>query len=432
MPAAISYTNPNSPDRMDDFSMQPERRERSNQYKKAEKYYKRNQKKFLDNKPGEPDDNVVMNNTRVAVDRTLSMLLPAMPQLELDPLNVDPTFEELWLAELWRENGGIFKMTEVAQNGAFVGHCYVRIKKPLPGKTMPRIINLNPESMITFWRSGDIEDVLWHEQYWTEGANEFIIDYVKLPSGFWHIYQYFRSGSTWELLVDESWDSYYPPVIDWKHLPNANNYYGLGECDNLDLDDMLNLLTSEAARITRYHASPKTVGLGIEPDDIKPTAIDGLWTTAATKNEADIYNLEMSAPAAAFVEALLSRLYDAKMSENRVVVLRGDIKDFQRVTNPGIRTVFMDMLSKNHLLHMSYGKAIQEICMSAAFIANVRIPKVPTLVWSDPLPTDDKELADIAEKELAMGVVSRSIVAQKRGYNYKEVLQQLGQEQTPD
>lgn len=421
MPSASKYTGPNETSR--EIVYNQERRARAEHYMRVKQYYIGEQRKYLDVKPGEPDDNITLNTTRVAIDRTLSLLFPSMPKLEIDPLNPDLTDEELWLSRFWAQNKGIFKLTEIAQNGAFSGQYYVRVKEPMAGGSVPRIINLNPVSMTSYWNGEDIEDVLWHEQFWSSQNKEFLLDYVKdQTTGFWRIYYYTREfGGAWTLQSEEAWNSVYGPIVTGPHMPLANSFYGLSEGQNLHLDDKLNLITSEAARITRYHGSPKTVGLGIEASDIQETSIDGLWTTATPKTEADIYNLEMKAPASEFVQSLLTRIRDAKLEENRVVVLRGDIKDFQRVTNAGIRTVFMDMLAKNALLRESYGQAIQRISMAAAYVAGVTLPTVPDVVWPDPLPSDDAELVATAQKELEMGIASKTQIAAKRGYNFKEV-----------
>lgn len=440
MPEALAYIPPGDLKRANTFAAaatgNEEKRTRRERFIAVRDRYKGKYERYLDVKPGEPDDNIKINNVKIVIDRTSSMLFPAVPKFELAPDQPVKTDEENWLDDLWSEAGGVLKLTTMFHNGAFGGQVYVAIKKPLAGFDMPRIVNLDPLTMQTYWYPGDPEQVMWHEQYWSAGGMEYVNDYVRNPdTGLWNILMYRReAGGLWPDAPyrNEPWESIYGPIISWPHLPNANEFYGANEADNVALADSVNLTLSEAKRINRYHASPKTIALGIpEPDEINETAIDGLWSTAASKTEADIYNLEMAAPGQHFTEALLQRILDGYMAENRAVILRGDIKDFQRVTNPGIRTVFMDALSKNSLLQETYGRALQQISLSAAFLAKRPLSAKPRIVWPDPLPTDEESAVNVAKTELEMGIVSKSQVAAQRGYNFKEV-QKLLAEQEPD
>lgn len=422
MPGAYRYEDPNSQARKGSFEgygLDKERRTRQEAYRKAHNYYMGKQASFLDKKDGEPDDNVVINLFKISVDRTVSMLIPAMPKMEITPETMDETPDEKWLRDAWTENDALAFLHKVVLNGALSGHCYVRVIPPKGYFKYPRLQNISPTNVMTWWRSDDMDTVLWHEIYWDDGTEEHLLDFVfDNDIGSWKAYEYARQGSSnWEQINVMDWKHPYGPIIAWPHVPVPNNYYGLSEATNLALNDKVNLVMSENMRINRYHASPKTIAIGIEPDEIEVTAIDGLWSTAQEK--ANIYNLEMKSAAPAFSMGLIEKLTDAFMSEQRVVVLRGDVAEFQRVTNPGIRTVFMEMLAKNNLLRWQYGRAIQKITVAMGFAAGKSIP-TPDLIWADPLPSDDTELMNILEKEVAMGLVALPVASAKRGYDWKE------------
>lgn len=436
MPAALNYLDPNSKLR-DDVSgilSSSERRKRNGDYTTARDYYEGKHKRHLDKKEGEPDDNIIVNITRMAVDRTMSFLFPTMPILELDPEETEETAEEKWLRKAWEFNEGVVFLQDVALNGCLAGHSYVRVLPPEREGEFPQLVNVDPTSIITYWKADNIKKVMWHELYWfTEDGSghkiEYILDIINDENNDrWFLVQYSRmGGGQWEIDPENTqvWGFRWGPIVQWKHLPNPNRFYGKAETDHLDLNDKLNLIVSENARINRYHSSPKTIAIGIAPDEIKETAIDDLWSTENDK--AQVFNLEMKSDQA-FSQHLMAFLYDSYLAESRVVLLRGEVKDFQRVTNAGVRTVFMDMLSKNTVLRQQYGTAIQQISQRMLMLGGFGEDLVPDVIHIDPLPTDDKELVDIAAIERSMGIVSRQTVSEKRGYTWSDELKRQVEE----
>lgn len=424
MPSAMNYIPPNDKERASYIEgMSGEANEyvrRDALAKRSAKYYIGNMKRHLDVKDGEPDDNVVINNYRRAVDRTLAILFPTFPRLEYAPIEEGKTKSETWIEDAWSENDGLAFLIEVAMNGCYTGQCYVKVQPPAKEGSFPRLVNIAPSNVVTYWRAEDPKTVFWHSVKWGDDRTKRLQDFIYDPgTETWRIKEYEKSGaSPWtQTGEDIEWDYKYGPIISWSHLPFPNSYYGLPEVLNYHLIDSVNLVMSENMRINRYHASPKTVAIGIDPDEIQATSIDGLWTIA--ENDAQIMNLEMSAAAPQFSMGLADRLEKSFMSEQRVVILEGGVKDFQRVTNPGIRTVFMEMIAKNSILRWNYGQAIIHISAAMSYAAGNKYG-APDIIWPDPLPRDDKELAEIAKMELVdMKIASHATVGAKRGYNVK-------------
>jgi hypothetical protein len=428
MPSAMKYLPPTDPTR-DDFVApgRSERQERSTLYNAVRNYYEGNQKKHLRKKENEPDDNVVVNLIKLTVDRTVSHLFPSLPRFELDPDTSEETPDETWIRRAWETNGGVLFLSSLAQNGSFAGHNYVRILPPDIDHPNGRLVNIDPTQIISFWRADDIDKVVWYEQFWKHGDNTYIIDFVNRDT-FWEIIEYENAGGGWKKTATTLWNQAHGPIVDWKHLPNPNRYYGSGEVSSLSVQDTVNLLYSEMARIVRYHASPKTVAIGVEATEIKPTAIDEMWTIA--QENASIINLEMQSELQAS-QALVTELQEHYLAVSRVVLLRGEVKDFQRVTNTGVRTVFLDMTAKNNLLVASYRDAIRRISQRLALVGLGRVLD-PEVIFPDPLPTDRKETIDSLAIERAMKIVSRETASTKAGYHWPtELKKQEKEEENP-
>jgi len=424
MPAIEKYYPPGTQNRITATGLEGDKAVRGRWYDQVRSYYDGEMTKYLDVKEGEPDDNVVINKVKQSVDRTVAFLAPAFPDLEVSPDITDITPVEQWLSDMWLDNGGIALLQDMAYVGALSGDNYVRIMPadPSQGDEFPQILLLDPKSIQTFWLSSNIKRVVFHELEWQEIKNniteDHLIDFINNGTS-WTIIEYVNGlgVANWHEVDRVEWPSTLPPIIHWKHLPNPRNYYGNAEFTKaqLELNDKINLIGSENNRINRYHASPKTVATGTSAEEIQETAIDEMW--AVENADAKIYNLEMQSDLGASI-AQFNMLSQEFLAESRVVILQGTVKDFQRVTNAGVRTVFIDPLSKNAILRWNYGKAIQLISQVAAFVAGKGQDIKPIVGFVDPLPTDQTETANVAALERQMNLVSRETLSTKRGYTW--------------
>lgn len=430
MPAVDQYYPPGTPGRRNlQLEVDKERRHRKEKYERAKRYLAGQHRDQLNNKPEEPDDNTVINVIRQTVDREVSFLFPSFPHLELEPDEIDDTPDEKWLMKAWEENGGLAFLHELAQVGALAGHNHVRVLPPRSDNSMPRLVILNPAHVVSFWKIDDIKQVVWHEIAWSMGGINTIIDVVFDENlNEWFVFEYQQRGGTpWELVERDEWPSEFGPVVQWKHLPNPHEFYGKGsaEAEDIRLQDAINLIFSEMMRINRYHASPRTIAIGVHADDILPASIDDMW--AIENPDVDIKNLEMVSQLSAAFE-LANFLYETYLTQQRVVIIRGEVKDFQRVTNSGVKTVFMDNIAKRTILAVLYGMAITNISHRMSVAAGRTPELAPVVKHAEPLPLDEKEQVDINSIELASNVISHEEVMLKRGRNPKETLERMRRE----
>lgn len=452
MPAVTYYVDPNDKLRTNVWTIDNELNIRTDAFKKARKYYDGKHKPHLDIKDNEPDDNTVINVVKEAVDRTVTFLFPAMPKLELMPSETEETPDEEWLRDVWEANGGIALLHEIGLTGALSGHNFVRIMPP-DGEDhdYPRIGILDPTQVTAYWYAPDKKKVVWYEVKWAIDKTDYVIDFINtkymnaseadIVRSFmpvsednlvpeltqWMIVEYSKqSGQRWEIRAVDTWPAPFAPIVSWPHMPTPGAYYGTGECTHMELNDNINLIASQINRIIRYHASPKTVGTGIAAGKLDQVGEDTFWTTP--NENAKIFNLEMKSDLGSTRDHL-QYLKDEYLSQSRVVILKGDVKDFQRVTNAGVRTVFIDMLSKNIILRWLYGVGIQQISRRLMFVAGKPV-LTPDVVHADPLPVDSVEEVNNYAIERNMGVVSRQTVSSKRGYNWTDEYQKMQQEQS--
>lgn len=376
MPPALAYA-PDDPALRE--AADSELRARRAAYGRAHDYYNGLHKRHLQAQGEAGDDNVVINLVRQAIDRTVSLLMPRFPTLEL------PTQPEraAALEALWAANGGARFLAKVAKQGCLSGHVFVRALPPKAPDSAPRLIALNPANVIAFWRADDYEEVLWYEVHWSHGRLSYRQEVVRAESA-WLIHTWREDGGGWERLETGIWAYPLPPIISWQHQAAPNGFYGQAEIGNFALNDRVNKLMSDVARILRYHAAPRTVGIGFEARDLAPTAINTLWTIP--KADAKVFNLEMQTDLASSLNAV-TFLTRAFLAEQRVVVLDGTVADWRHITNLGVRTLYMDALFKTEELRRNYeigvialSQALRMLAGEADFTAPIRV------TWADPLP----------------------------------------------
>jgi hypothetical protein len=458
MPAALQYYPPTEEGRKNlQQAVQLERQRRESRYKTALKYYMGEQPDQLTVEEDEPDHNTMINMVRMAADRTVSFVFPDIPKVKIDPKAIELTEDEKWIKAFLEANGGLPFLAKWALRGFLAGHTFLRVKDAKP---YPKLLLLDPLAVSVFWRADDVSDVFWYEnRYWV--GNQLVIqDYVRtdepdaLGQNTWRIYTYqskenprlaqyteqrpsnqrtydtnFSALDSYNNFNGEAWDvvgsksgavhgSSIPPIIDAGHLPHPDDYYGLGEgYDNTRLQDDINRLASEINRIITLNSDPTDVITGADVDDVVP--VDGVGSNVMTiaNTAAKVARLEMKSDLSPINEMLQKRV-ETFLALSRVVLLKGEAKDLQRVTNASVRTLFLDALAKNKLLQASYGSALVSACRLALEMSKkVILDENPYIEFGSPLPVDETEIANVNAIQVNMGARSLQTAAVKIGDN---------------
>ena len=426
MPAAMEYAP-------EDASL----REAANKELKARredcahawKYYRGDHRRHLRQDRDGTDDNVVINLWKQAIDREVTFLFPAMVGLELD--ESQDTEAERWLRLAWEANKGTRLLRQLGKFGAVCGHVFAKLMLD-ERSAYPRVVALDPANVLCWWRADDYERVLWYEIRWSVGTTEYRQDIVDMGDGGWKLIQYAQvrgvggQAGKWEAVAEESWAYPLGPIVDWPHVAMPGNYYGSNESALLRLNDKVNKVASDISRILRFHASPKTVGTGFDAEKVTETAVENFWVV--NNENAKIYNLEMASDLVSsmnYLEALTAGF----MAEKRSVILKGAAADFQRVTNMGVRTIFMDALAKVAELRLQYEPGVVAISQRLRMLGGFYDFDAPIVTaWPDPLPHDPNETVSVLEREMGMGIVSKETAARERGRNWKVEQERIAEE----
>lgn len=434
MPAAIEYVPPTDKSRNTfNGAISKERQRRKEQYETALRYYLGRPDSQVKFDPDDVDydpamDNTTVNLTKMAADRTVSFLFPEVPEFQTDPQSIEDTSEETWIKDVFiPENGGLATFNKLALRGFLAGHAFVWMKASKP---TPRIVVLQPLSVTVFWRADDVADVLWYEMRYIAQNRLFIRDFVKNDAdGTWTIYEYestpnkrtlpekvleqltaqggqlsewnldgINFGGSFKAKGSYKHPSTIPPIIDIAHLPHPDDYYGQGEFTQKDLQDIINQMMAVRNRIVRENSDPVDV-VDADLDDIEDKG-----SIIAIPKGSKVTRLQLSSDLVA-INATINDLVEKYLAVQRVVILKGEAKDLQRVTNAAVRTLFLDALAKNEILKATYGFALIRIIKLALIMAygngvtditvNPETLKVSVL-FGEPLPKDMTEIANVS------------------------------------
>lgn len=449
MPAVLRYVSPLEHGR-NHFQAQVvvERTERQRSYKEGLKYYlgKHDDAMVYDPDEDPVDDNVTINLVKMTAERTATFLFSKIPVVELDNTSVEPTEEEEWVVKFIDANGGLALLNKWVLRGFLSGHSFIQLKPPRKKNqrdTYPRISLLDPLSVTIYWNAEDVDEVFWYEVRALVGKQVHIYDYVhNLEKDTWTIYHYqsvARDKGQLDTIVetvaqqvyedyvgaidrtlfgDDGWklvareehpDVGIPPIIETPHLPHPTGRYGQHEVGLKDLQDTINLIASLRTAVSRESGEPVDVILGAGVADVENK--NNIWVVDSPN--ASVVRLQLKGDLVS-LSSTLAQLIETYLAISRVVLLKGEAKDLQRVTNAAVRTLFLDQIAKNQVLQASYGSSFKLIIQLGLKMSGLKTAGEdfdPKIKFANPLPTDFTELANQLQIITNIGAISKRTVA---------------------
>lgn len=407
---------------------------------KSKKYYEGDQAQPLKLKPGQANDNLIINWIGLAINRSTSMLVGG--GVDFTCPNDTEGVRAGWLANAWKANKKGILLHRTALDGEVFGTWYIKILpegKEMDGETFPRLVLLDPQLMAIETDPMDLEQV---ERYVFEMKidgedravrevtrradsdgeiirNEFNLE-EPAPSGSWIVQKFESRGQNaeWILVSSKVWPYPFPPIIHCQNLPSIHSVYGVdGLSGGTDSQDKFNFVMSNILKIIRYHAHPKTWGKGIKSQSEKVSwGADEM--VKFSDPEALIANLEMQSDLGSSRAVAFQDLKQSIFELARVVDIASLKDKIGALTNFALRVIYSDALSKNSTRRELYGDALEELNRRMFIVAGIEDGS-NAVVWGPDLPQDEKEDAALILQDLQAAIVSKETAATKRGYQWK-------------
>lgn len=441
MPAILPFYDVNDKD-VNDLGTK-ENQERQEHIARRWAYYDGDHLKPLKVPAGKRDDNVILNLCGRAIDKTTEFI-GAPTRFEIDGgAEIEPGVngqlaeqtapDQLTLDSIWKR---CKEWTpEVLTSGQISGHVFTRIHENEDAEWTYSL--LDPRTMTVFWNAGIMRTPLFYRMEWTIGKQAFRQDTVPVwltqndrvnpwvlgdqrrdgstsprPEG-WLIIEYEQNQrKDWVEITRDTWEFPFAPIVDWANWRRPHSYYGVSSLTNPGLNDSINFVASNTARIIKYHAHPKTIGVGVDPEKIIPTPVDGFYSVP---EGADVKNLEMQSDLASSMN-MLNLLKGEFFASQRVIDIATVQDKLGQITNFGVRMMFSDMLSMTDEMRKRYGGyGLAETLRRLLWVQGVELTERPKPTWDDPLPVNRLELLQAAKIEKEIGTASTQTLQKDLG-----------------
>lgn len=415
------------------FSLDDDQRARVARYQLLWKYYHGHHKQHLKRRMTKegfgPDDNVTVNISRRVVNKGTSFLFGKPIEWELQEGEQTPEeqlLDDIWQSRQWRQAF----LQEVALNGSVTGDFYFQILPPTAGmafvgerlpldmprtpQQMPRIVNVDPAIVFPRWNPDDVTDVWAWELRWRTGQEvKRTIHSLRDDGVSWETWVERLERGRWLIDVPpERWPWPWPMLIHGKNLPNPNEFHGLSDLEDADLNDKINLVASNINRITRIFAHPIIWGRMLGDAEF----MDSSQMILSQRPEAMMGALELAKDLGSSQEYLkFLRTMFAEITQ----VPENDPDRLGMGAQSGfaLRILFGDLLDKTDTKRNLYGMALVELNRRLLDMMGMGPDNIVTLHWKDPLPVDERSEVAAAQFDLGENLASRETMQRKRGYD---------------
>lgn len=384
------------------------------------------QRAQLNVKPGQFDDNLVLNFMGLIANRITSQVIGGGVKLDFE--GEDETKQEAWVKACLDANHQeiLFHRAEMAATEAGTGYFDLSsgVAFDREANAYPRITLLDPAFVTIETLPEDFEIVLRYiVKYKVNGpdgkerARKRVIEHLD---NSWEIIDYHSDtydGARWVEDSRTPWAFEFAPILHWQNLPSVDNVYGEPDIspDLMRLQDRVNFVASNLSKIIRIYAHPKMYSINAEFEKLD-VGIDQIIKLVG--DNADLRQLPQLGDLIGSMDYL--RLLRQSMFDRARVIDIDSMQDkLGALTNFGLKVLYQDNLNLVKTKRELFGDAIEELVIRLQTIANMQ-PVVAECVWPDFLPVNEAEVSAAYQGDLNMGIVSKQTIADKRGYDWEK------------
>ena len=412
---------------------------------RAKEYREGMQDKQLDVKPMQADDNIIVNFSRLIIDRSVASIVGDGVIFDL-PGDAESAEQE-HIDGVWALNKKevLLKMLLIAAADGGTGF-YKIIPDGIigkDGKVYPRIVNLNPEYV-------SIET----DQFDKDMVTAYVIQYMFMVGDKPKIYRETHSleisegenaPSTWRVLAevftpgvktpDSSeelpWEYDFPAVGHWQNLANPYSIYGKKELtdDVIELQNKINYTASNISKVIRYYGHPQRYikgggGFNRDKNGQIETGPDKMPILGANTTIEQLSSVERLDSAMEFYTSLRQAFFDIE----RTVDIDSIQDKLGSLTNFGLRVLYSDAIQKINEKRLLFGEALKEINERLLIIGGFGNTDPGLVIWPDPLPVNESEEIQVLKQEIELGIVSKETASTERGRDWMDEEEKIAAE----
>lgn len=398
------------------------------------KYYDGDQFLWLKKDPGATrDDNITLNLCGRSVDKTVEFIGKPEDFSVAGTENVDERVEsrglnsEVVAMPAQQALDALYEqyeceVTEIIQDNLIAGHSFLKLHLDADGQ--PAMTLLDARYVTVFWDQMNYKRVLFYRLQWAHGdisyRQDIIPDWLLMPPAEddltmpvaenWIIidFKQDRGSSDWKTIRQEVWAHPFAPIVDWPHKRRPHQYYGVSFLHNsIQLNDAVNFVASNAARMIKHDAHRKAFAFGFQVSD--ENAVGGVWDDLPTDGRIEFSPTDNTI--ASSLDFLM--LLKGEFFANQRVLDQSNVKDkVGALTNFGVRMLFSDMLEMSDEIREAVGGGLAKAFQYLLAVGGTVLDKPPTAEWPEPLPVNRLEQLQAAKIESELGTTSQTTLAE--------------------
>jgi hypothetical protein len=390
--------------------------------------------------------NTIVNLCAQGINKAVAFFLaPDVPTIMLPgetPQPGDESPAQQALTAFWDAIGLDDFLHNIGLAGFVSGHTFVKLLDVDP---LPRAALLDARYVTAMWGAHDVSRPLWYRLQWEykeldevrrqdvvpawilpDAPEDEMGRKIPDPEAPWVILEYIQRSNArdrWEEVGRDMWEYPFPPIVQWKNAPLPHTFYGPSDLKHHHLNDQVNFIASNTARIIKFHAHPATFA-DFNLDNIEESAVDGLYEIPQDGN---VFNLEMKGDLRSSLE-MYALLRSAFFTEMRVVDWASQKDKVGQLTNFGLRVLYGDQLDLTNTKRGLYGKGLAEISRRALVMMGFADTDMPIVEWQDPIPNDRSEQVKAIAEEQQIGLTSDRTLVTDLGRDYDQEQKRMVQE----
>jgi hypothetical protein len=414
-----------------------EEQERLERYKLALAAYKGELPDPLKVKQGQPNDNVKVSKCRTIVDAGVSFLFGEDVVFNLDA-NKERTPAEQWLDNCWTANLKMVLLGKAGTNGGMFGHVFIKIVLDYEATApYPRLINLDPANVIVRWDDDDIEQVRRYIIQWKgidadsgkavskrqvisrqDNGSWLVVDYVR-PEG--------QQGGRWTEIDTVVWPYRWPPIIDGQNIPVPNEFWGEPDIpvDIINLNKSRNFNLSNWARIAKLQAHQRLWGKGFRADQVKMGPEDIFIIEAEQGMLSSIDPTDSQAGLSDLDRRIDEGIHEASRTP---AIATGKIEGVGPLSGLALKILYGPLEQKTQTKRRTYGAMLVELNRRLLELGGYGPRNIVSIAWPGIVPIDDEAESRSLAQDANLGIVSKSTLAARRGYDWEDEQERMAEE----
>lgn len=397
--------------------MSREDRDRAQESARGWAYYDGDMPPQLRVKPGDYDDNVLLEYPKLIIDTSVAFLFG--DNVKFTAQDPEGPIQNLVDAAWGTEEQKMVALQRLGINGAVCGHEFIKLSPLDDGTVKVRVID--PSYVDVDWATDDYSRVLGYTIEWSgwDDALQKTVHYRQEITlldpegqGPWNVVDSRSVGSgNWIVVDEELWDFPFAPIVDAQNLPTANEFYGKPDIDDtgLDLCDRINMAASNIQKILRYHAHPKVFVYGYSGKELD-MSVDKAVNFPSIEARVDTLGMPTDL-AAAF--SMMDRLTNELLRVTRtpLAALGDPSASYAASSGLALKLAFMPLVDKTSQKRQTFGFLLNEVNQRIQAIAGLE-PEEVELEWPGITPDDPQAEAQTALMRQQVGIAKSTTIAE--------------------